>query len=448
MLRRFCAVSVVCVAGLLLQQGWSRPWVWGQARKAVEAPATSQRVADKDYELLRRLVDVMDQIERNYVDQGVTREQLLEAAIRGMIKELDPHSNYVAPSEVEAFRTSIDQKFGGIGLIVGVQNRILTVTSPIVGSPAYKAGVQAGDHIVEIEGKPALGMSIDQAVDRLKGDPGTEVSFAIQRPATGERKTIKVKREIVQLETVLGASRSSDDSWNFMLNPKSSIGYIRITAISQETAGQVQRALRRLTRDGMRGLILDLRFNPGGLLTSAVEISDLFVEEGKTIVTVKNRVGKEERKVATRTAKFRGFPMVVLVNGFSASASEVVSACLQDHKQAVIVGQRTWGKASVQQVMELEGGGALKLTTASYHRPTGKNIHKGENAKESDEWGVTPDDGFAVKLSDKEAGELFVALRERDIVHAKGEKPKESEFVDRQLQKAVEHLTTQLAKAE
>jgi carboxyl-terminal processing protease len=404
-------------------------------------------VTDKDYELLRRLVDVMDQIERNYVDKDVTREKLLEAAIRGMMKELDPYSNYVAPSEVTAFRTSIDQKFGGIGLQVGMQNRILTVTSPIVGSPAYKAGVQAGDHIVEIEGKPALGLTIDQAVDRLKGEPGTEVSFAIQRPSTGERKVIKVKREIVQLETVLGASRGEDDSWNYVLNPKSNIGYIRITAFSQETAGQVQRVVRRLVRDGMRGLILDLRFNPGGLLTSAVDISDMFVKEGDMIVMVKNRLGKEERKVATKSAKFRGFPMVVLVNRYSASASEVVSACLQDHKQAVVIGERTWGKASVQQVMELEGGGALKLTTASYHRPNGKNIHKAEGAKESDEWGVSPNEGFLIKLSDEEMNDLFSSLRDRDIVHARGEKPKESDFVDRQLQKAVEHLTTQLAKA-
>jgi carboxyl-terminal processing protease len=198
----------------------------------------------------------------------------------------------------------------------------------------------------------------------------------------------------------------------------------------------------------MRGLILDLRFNPGGLLTSAVEISDLFVNEGETIVTVKNRLGKEERKTATKAAKFRGFPMVILVNHFSASASEVVSACLQDHKRAVVIGERPWGKASVQQVMELEGGGALKLTTASYHRPNGKNIHKKEGAKESDEWGVTPNEGYVIKLSDEEASDLFVALRERDIVHAKGEKPKDSDFVDRQLHKAVEYLTTQLAKAE
>src|SRR5262245_45048435 len=162
MFRRICAVSVVCVAGLL--PGGSRP-AWGQARQAIEAPPVIQTVPDKDYELLRRLVDVMDQIERNYVDKGVTREQLLEAAIRGMMKELDPYSNYVAPKEVDAFRTSIDQKFGGIGLQVGVQNRILTVTSPIVGSPAYKAGVQSGDQIVEIEGKAALGLTIDQAVD-------------------------------------------------------------------------------------------------------------------------------------------------------------------------------------------------------------------------------------------------------------------------------------------
>jgi len=267
------------------------------------------------------------------------------------------------------------------------------------------------------------------------------------RPSTGQRKVIKVKREIVQLETVVGTSRNSDDTWNFMLNPKSNIAYIRIAAFSPETAGQLKRVLDRLKKDGMRGLVLDLRFNPGGLLSSAVEISDLFVEGG-VIVSVKNRSGKEERKMATRPGTYGGFPMAVLVNRYSASASEVVSACLQDHKRAIVVGERTWGKASVQQVMELEGGGALKLTTSSYHRPNGKNIHRAEDAKENDEWGVTPNEGYLLKLPLEELEQLYVNLHRHDLLLARGEKTKESDFVDRQLQKAVEYVTAELAKTE
>ena len=189
-----------------------------------------------------------------------------------------------------------------------------------------------------------------------------------------------------------------------------------MTAFSRDTAGELQRALEQLQSAGMRGLILDLRFNPGGLLNAAIEVSDLFISEGR-IVSTKGRSTPERSWDAHKAGTFEGFPMVVLVNRFSASASEIVSACLQDHKRAVIMGERTWGKGSVQSVIELEDGkSALKLTTAAYFRPSGKNIHRFPDAKDQDEWGVMPDKGFELKLSDKEIVELIQDRRNRDIL--------------------------------
>ena len=208
-----------------------------------------------------------------------------------------------------------------------------------------------------------------------------------------------ITREWVHVETVLGDRRKSDDSWDFMLDHDKHIGYIRLTAFSRDTAQDLKKALVELRKEGLKGLILDLRFNPGGLLNSAIEVSDLFIAKGR-IVSTKGRNTPERVWDAQKEGTFEGFPMAVLVNHYSASASEIVSACLQDHKRAAVIGERTWGKGSVQNVIELEGGkSALKLTTASYHRPSGKNIHRFPDAKETDEWGVMPDAGYEVRLS-------------------------------------------------
>src|SRR5262249_7411982 len=248
-------------------------------------------------------------------------------------------------------------------------------------------------------------------------------------------------------------------------------------AFSRETTAELRRALAQLEKEGLKGLIVDLRFNPGGLLSTAIEVSDLFIADGR-IVSTKGRNTPERVWDAEKEGTYEGFPMAVLVNHYSASASEILSACLQDHKRAVIIGERTWGKGSVQNVVELEGGkSALKLTTASYHRPSGKNIHRFPDAKEGDEWGVMPNEGFQVKLSEEQMVRLIRERRRRDILpnkHPKapataeaakgeedGEKPKadeeaaagadsrsEGEFVDPQLQKAVDYLTQELARAQ
>ncbi len=260
-----------------------------------------------------------------------------------------------------------------------------------------------------------------------------------------------VQREVIRVETVMGDQRNPDDSWDFMLDHEKRIGYIRISAFSRDTARQVRRAMEQLKRQGLRGLVLDLRFNPGGLLDAAVEISDLFISKGR-IVSTKNRDDELDIHDAKKPGTFEGFPMVVLVNRYSASASEIVSACLQDHKRAVIIGERTWGKGSVQNVIPLEGGGALKLTIAGYFRPSGKNIHRLPNLKETDDWGVQPDKGFKTSVN---MAELIAYRRNRDIVPAKSpgasptaiEAPPENApapFVDTQLEKALSYINSHL----
>ena len=410
-----------------------------------------QRKQDEEYyELYRALADTMDQVERNYV-KGISRRELIEAAIKGMLSKLDPHSSYISPEDLGRFKTSVENQFGGIGIQVTLEGGQLKVLSPLVGSPAYEAGVQAGDRIVEIDGKTTEGIDLEEAVRRLKGETGTSVSIKVVHQS-GKSESMQISREIVHVETVLGDRRNGDDRWDYMYDHDRRIGYIRITAFSRETAEEVEKALDALKKQNLRGLILDLRFNPGGLLTSAIEISDLFVSEGK-IVSTEGRNSPERVWEARKPGTFEGFPMVVLVNRFSASASEIVSACLQDHKRAVVVGERTYGKGSVQNVIELEGGrSALKLTTAGYLRPNGKNIDRA-GAKESDEWGVKPNEGLEVSLNDGELLSLVTSRRKRDIVQVHGkasEEPAEKngdEVVDRQLKKALEYLTDQLAQA-
>ncbi|MDA7977270.1 MAG: S41 family peptidase [Pirellulales bacterium] len=408
---------------------------------------------DEYYELFRTLVDVMSQVENNYV-QDVDRRELMEAAIQGVLSKLDPYSNYVPPSEVDRFRQDIESEFAGVGIQVGVRRGMLTVISPIVGAPAYRAGVRAGDVIVEIDGTNAREMSVDAAMELFHGEPGTPVSFKVLRVDSAEPLEITVNREVVRVETVMGDRRGPDDQWDFMYDEKLKIGFIRITAFSRETAADLRRAVAKLKADGMKGLIIDLRFNPGGLLASAIDVCDMFISSGR-IVSTRNRNGQEQTWDAHSFGTFEDFPMAVLVNGYSASASEVVSGCLQDHNRAVIVGERTFGKGSVQDVVSLaRGSSALKITVASYHRPSGKNIHRFPDSSIDDDWGVIPNEGFRQRMNNVEMMRFVRDRRERDIVRYNpnpdeqppliapnpGEKPDNAEFVDTQLEKALEYL--------
>lgn len=412
------------------------------------APTLPTDEDEEFFELLKLFADTLDQVERNYVQQ-VSRRELMEAAIRGLLGKLDQYSNYIPPDELEQFRTGVESEFGGIGIRVGMVDDKLTVITPLVETPAYRAGILAGDQIVKIGDESTEGMSLDDAIRRMKGKVDSVLRLTVRHLHDGSEDTVSMIRETVRVETVLGYRRNQDNGWDFMYDADQRIGYIRVTSFSRQTHQDLREALRLLTENELRGLILDLRFNPGGLLSSAIEVSDLFLSEG-TIVSTEGRNIPSKTWNATDDGTYEGFDMAVLVNRFSASASEIVAASLQDHQRAVVVGERTWGKGSVQNIIELENGrSALKLTTAGYYRPSGKNIQRNEGADEAEDWGVRPADGYTVKLTPDETRQLLDLQRERDVVvdpNQQREPPTPSSFVDRQLQRALEYLGEQLAQ--
>lgn len=411
------------------------------------APTVQAATPEEElFEATRLLIDSFDQIDRNYVKE-VSRRELVEAALRGMLDRLDPHSSYFSPDDLARFNSQVEQEFGGVGIQVGLdpQGRLQVIT-PLPGSPAYKAGVRAGDLISQIEGESTLGYDVDKAARKLKGKPGAAVKLGVVHLGGTGVDELTVTREMIHVSSVLGDKYKPDGSWDFMLDPAKKIGYIRLVSFSRDSTKEVREALNSLKADGMKALVLDLRFNPGGLLSAATEIADMFVEDG-VIVSTKGRNTEERVVMAQKANTFSGFPMAVLVNGYSASASEIVSACLQDRNRAVIVGDRSYGKGSVQNVIEMEQGkSALKLTTASYHRPSGKNIHRFPGAKESDDWGVTPNEGFRITLPIDELRAYDEYRRGRDVLSDKG--PPASEFVDRQLQKALDEIHRRLDEAD
>src|SRR5262245_17428063 len=321
---------------------------------------------DEMLELYGLFVDAVEKVEANYV-RPVSRRELLESALEGMLQNLDQHSSFIDTSEWKQFRKQIEGKFGGIGIQVDVDpaSGRLRVIAPMVGTPAYEAGVLAGDQIMEIDGQSTEGMSPDKAVDVLTGRPGTDVKLTLLHEGVEQNETVSITRALIEVPSVLGDHRKPDDQWDLMIDKDKKIAYIRISTFIQNTAGELHKALDQIKEEGAKGLILDLRDNPGGLLSSAVEISDLFLERGKVVSTEgRNTIPKSYQ--AQKDSPYEDLPMVVLINQNSASASEIVSAALQDNKRAAIVGQRSYGKGSVQNILELEDGSSVvKPTVAS-----------------------------------------------------------------------------------
>jgi carboxyl-terminal processing protease len=381
--------------------------------------SSNAKPKDEMLELYGMFVDAVEKVETNYV-RPVSRRELLESALDGMLQNLDAHSSFINTGEWRQFRRQIEGKFGGIGIQVGLDEESgrLRVIAPMVGTPAYEAGILAGDQIVEIEGQSAEGMSPDKAAEFLMGRPGTDVKLSVLHEGTEDPEPMTITRAIIEVPTVLSDRRKPDDQFDFMLDKDKKIGYVRIATFSQNTAEELKKALDQLKEEGVRGLVLDLRDDPGGLLSAAVEVADMFLEKGE-IVSTKGRNTAPKKYDAQKDGLYEDLPLVVLVNQNSASASEIVSAALQDHKRAVIVGQRSYGKGSVQNIIDLDGGNSvLKLTVASYYRPSGENIHKFKNAKNSDKWGVSPDKEAEVKLPHSEYVRWFIARRERDMESA------------------------------
>ncbi len=398
----------------------------------------------------RVLANAMTTIENRYVEP-VQASTLFQRAMDGMLGDLDPNSAYITPDELAEFNEEVNQQFVGVGMEVAIDPdaKQLIVLSPIVDSPAFEAGILGGDRILSIDGDSTQGMSLQDAVGLLRGKAGEPVALTIQRE--GEPKPIEmtVVRGTIQVESVRGDTRNADGSWNFLLQGSDRIGYIRITSFTEKTAEEMEQALDWLSARDMRGLVLDLRDDPGGYIDAAVDVCDMLIRSG-VIVTVRRREGKiGETYVASGRGAYTDFPIVVLVNDMSASAAEIVAACLQDNHRATVVGQRTYGKGTVQELIDLEKGcGAMKLTTASYWRPNGQNINRPPKADPKSDWGVSPNDGCRVAVDRQEQNRWRAWRAQRDTYQSnhngtakngtakKDEKP----FIDRPLVRAVECL--------
>lgn len=448
-------------------------WLLGIASVAVFGLAVSYSAPtvekDHDYELVRLVVDVLHEVRTRYVhDVDPQRERrLVEDMINGGLERLDPHSQYINAHDYKLFNKQSEGKFGGIGIHVGFDRGNggrLTVISPMAGTPAYEAGVMAGDTILKIDGKPTDSMRMNEAVDMIQGKPESVVTLTITRPGMKQPKDYAITRKLITVPTVLGDVRKADSpkEWDFFVDRKDDIACIRVTNFGKNTTDEVREAVAQLEKAGARGLVIDLRNNPGGLLKAAVDISDLFLRDG-VIVSTRGRNYKDEtyraRGEGTRmTEPGNEIPIAILINKYSASASEIVAAALQDHKRAVVVGERSYGKGSVQNIILMENdSSALKLTTASYWRPSGKNIHRFPDKKDfeaakidADEWGVRPDPGLEVNLTDEERRAYLVWRADRDVIRAKPkaiDKGKdEKPFTDRVLEKALEHLRKEIEK--
>ena len=368
----------------------------------------------------------------NYYIEPVDRRQLYENAMTGMLNNLDEYSSFIPPASYSQLQEDLDQEFAGVGIEVGIDpdSECLLVLSPIFNSPAYHQGIRAGDLIVQVEGQQTAGMKLDQAVELIRGQPGTSISLSIQPYGTDERASLTVERASVQKSSVLGDSRNRDGTWNYVFDDQPDIAYLRIVSFGEATSFEVAQALKPLANKTI-GAVIDLRANPGGLLNAAVELCDLFLPEGP-VVSVRRRSGfsRRGREATARDAVIasayestdeiaipQDYPIAVVIDRYSASASEIVAACLQDHKRAVIVGQRSFGKGTVQNVFDLEGGlSGMKLTTATYWRPSGTNIHRFSTDSDEDTWGVQPDEGYQVVYNQEQMFRRYRERRLRDFI--------------------------------
>lgn len=313
---------------------------------------------------IRALSEVFGKIKENYVEP-VKDKTLLENAIRGMLAGLDPHSTYLDKAAFQELRVGTTGEFGGLGIVVGMEDGFVKVVSPIDDTPAQKAGIKSGDLIIRLDNKPVKGMTLDEAVKLMRGRPGTKITLLVVREGQEKPLTFVLTRDRIRVQSV--KSRDLEDGY----------GYVRISQFQERTAADMRKAISKLKKENkgkLKGLILDLRNNPGGLLDAAVDVADTFVTSG-TIVSVRGRISENDvTHTATPNDMLKGAPMIVLVNGGSASASEIVSGALQDDKRAIIMGTKTFGKGSVQTVVPLGNGTAIKLTTARYYTPSGRSI--------------------------------------------------------------------------
>ncbi len=342
--------------------------LWSGSRLATRVSA----IAKDAYENIEVFTNVLTLVQRNYVDP-VTTKQLIEGAITGMMSALDPHSAYLPPDSYRELQVDTRGTFGGLGIEITIRNNVLTVVSPIEDTPAYRAGIRSGDQIIKIDEELTKDMSLVDAVRRMRGTPGTKVRLTIRREGVAKPIELTLTREIIKIQSV--KARLLEKGY----------AYVRITSFQERTDDDLQKALAKLEQDNggpLQGLILDLRNNPGGLLTQAIKVADEFIDSGLVVYTDGRLETQKQKYFAHKAGSHTDFPMIVLVNGGSASASEIVAGALQDHRRALVLGTQTFGKGSVQTILPLDENSAIRLTTARYYTPKGRSIQA---------TGITPD---------------------------------------------------------
>ena len=376
-------------------------------------PAHAKATNDDIYAHIELLSDAITAIQHDYVEK-VPAKDIIYGALKGMLGALDPYSQFMDPEIFKELQVETEGEFGGLGIEITLRDDLLTIITPLDGTPAAKAGLKALDRIVRIDGEITRDMTLTEAVKRMRGKPGSDVKLTIMREATEEVKEYVITRAVIQIRAVRKAAVVDK-----------SIGYIKLTDFSEKTKGDLDKALEKLEKDGMTSLILDLRNNPGGLLISSVETVSEFLPTGKLIVSTKGRETGENNVEYRATGKthYKDIPLIVMINAGSASASEIVAGAIQDHKRGIILGTKSFGKGSVQTVIPMRDGSALRLTTAKYYTPSGRTIH---------ELGVIPDvvieeeEVVAKKKDDdtnKKDKDIFEKIQEQEKKPENGKDP-------------------------
>jgi len=351
-------------------------------------PSGVAEAASSDtYRQLNLFGDVFERVRNDYVEQPED-EKLIETAINGMLQSLDPHSSYMPPKDFRDMQVQTRGEFGGLGIEVTMEDEVVKVVTPIDDTPAAAAGILAGDYIIQLDGEPVKGLTLSEAVERMRGPVNTDITVTVVRDGVDEPFDIDITREIIKIQSV---------KWR----PEEDVGYIRITQFNERTFDGLKEAIDELEadipEDRLKGFVVDMRNNPGGLLDQAIAVSDAFLERGE-IVSTRGREDNETQRFNARSGDLvDGTPIIVLVNGGSASASEIVAGALQDHRRATVLGTRSFGKGSVQTIIPLGSNGALRLTTARYYTPSGTSIQ----AK-----GIEPDIEVEQELPDELAGKV------------------------------------------
>ncbi|MFC1752224.1 S41 family peptidase [Thermoproteota archaeon] len=318
---------------------------------------------DDTYKELSLFADTLLIIQNNYVDEKAPKD-LIYGAMKGMLSSLDPYSEFLKPKEYGDLKNDTEGRFGGVGMEITTRDGLVTVVSPLEGTPAWEAGIKAGDRIVKVDDAIVKDFSLTDAVNLLRGEPDTKVKVTVWREKEQKMIEFDITRALIKIEEIKNVRII-----------KSGIGYIRMVAFSESTPGDLFQALESLSAQGMEALILDMRYNPGGLLDVAVDASEFFLDKDKLIVSTKSRNNKQDFKFYTkRSSKYKDLPLVLLINEGSASASEIVAGAMQDHKRAILIGEKTFGKGLVQTVLPLPDGSAVKLTTSKYYTPSGRCI--------------------------------------------------------------------------